>query len=88
MFQVFSLPNTALYHLYTLFLFTKSDIKTTVIPIVRLVDATHSSRELTDQFTDCIGGGLSTVVGHSPLTARNILDMVPRSAVRRLQSDS
>jgi len=36
MLQISLLPNFVLYHLYTLFLFTKSDIKTTVIPITVL----------------------------------------------------
>ena len=44
MLWLFQLPVVVLQHLYTLFLFTKSDIKTTVIPIVRLVVplASHS----------------------------------------------
>ena len=36
MLWIFQLVELVLQHLYTLFLFTKSDIKTTVIPIVRL----------------------------------------------------
>jgi len=39
MYQIFLLLNDALYPLYTLFLFTKSDIKTTVLPITVLAAA-------------------------------------------------
>ncbi|KLO15626.1 hypothetical protein SCHPADRAFT_824462 [Schizopora paradoxa] len=39
MFQVLAVPYFVLYQLYTLFLFTKSDIKTTVIPITVLAAA-------------------------------------------------
>ena len=39
MAALISIPRNILYHLKTAFLFTKSDIKTTVIPIVSIINA-------------------------------------------------
>lgn len=82
--------DSILYHLYTGFLFTKSDIKTTVIPIVsRLCSEIYSDNSQDFIFSDLDIFCLSSRERYqrSPSCPVCLLDMASPPAVRRLQPD-
>lgn len=74
------------YHLYTLFLFTKNDILTAIIPVVRTMLLSSYRRSL-HNVSDIVWYRLGPTMQRVPPSAYHHLGLAPHSAVRSCEPD-